>query len=40
LKENDFTMVLGYPGTTQEYLPSFAVEQIVNTSNPAKIEAS
>lgn len=38
LKENDFTMVLGYPGTTQEYLPSFALEQIVNTSNPAKIE--
>ena len=38
LKENDFTMVLGYPGTTQEYLPSFAVEQIVTTSNPAKIE--
>lgn len=38
LKENDFTMVLGYPGTTQEYLPSFAVEQIVNSSDPAKIE--
>lgn len=38
LKENDFTMVLGYPGTTQEYLPSFAVEQIVTTSDPAKIE--
>ena len=38
LKENDFTMVLGYPGTTQEYLPSYAVEQIINTSNPAKIE--
>jgi hypothetical protein len=38
LKENDFTMVLGYPGTTQEYLPSFAVEQIVNSLNPAKIE--
>ena len=38
LKENDFTMVLGYPGRTQEYLPSFAVEQIVSTLNPAKIE--
>lgn len=38
LKENDFTMVMGYPGRTQEYLPSFAVEQIVNTLNPAKIE--
>ena len=38
MKENDFTMVIGYPGTTQEYLPSFAVEQIMNASDPAKIE--
>jgi hypothetical protein len=38
LKENDFTMVMGYPGRTQEYLPSYAVAQIVNTLNPAKIE--
>ncbi len=38
LKENDFTMVLGYPGRTTEYLPSVAVNQIVETLNPAKIE--
>lgn len=38
VKENDFTMVMGYPGRTQEYLPSYAVEQLVNTLNPAKIE--
>ena len=38
IQENDFTMVMGYPGRTQEYLPSFAVEQIVNDLNPAKIE--
>lgn len=38
VKENDFTMVMGYPGRTQEYLPSYAVEQIVNDLNPAKIE--
>ena len=38
LKENDFTMIMGYPGRTQEYLPSFAVDQIANTLNPAKIE--
>jgi len=38
LKENDFTMVMGYPGRTQEYLPSFAVDQIVYNLNPAKIE--
>lgn len=38
IKENDFTMVMGYPGRTQEYLPSVAVEQIVNVLNPIKIE--
>ncbi len=37
LKENDFTMVMGYPGRTTEYLPAVAVEQIINTLNPAKI---
>jgi len=38
VEQDDFTMVFGYPGKTQEYLPSFAVEQIVNELNPAKIE--
>lgn len=38
IKENDFTMVLGYPGRTTEYLPSYAVEQIMNDLNPARIE--
>lgn len=38
VKQDDFTLVYGYPGRTQEYLPSFAVEQIVNDLNPAKIE--
>lgn len=38
VKEDDFTMVMGYPGRTQEYLPSYAIAQIVNTLNPAKIE--
>jgi hypothetical protein len=38
ISEDDFTLVFGFPGKTQEYLPSFAVAQIVNTLNPAKIE--
>jgi hypothetical protein len=38
IKENDFTLVFGYPGRTTEYLPAVAVEQIVNSLNPAKIE--
>lgn len=38
VKQNDFTMVVGYPGRTQEYLPAVAVSQIVDVLNPAKIE--
>ncbi|MDD3685688.1 MAG: S46 family peptidase [Bacteroidales bacterium] len=35
--QGDFTMVFGYPGTTTQYLPSFAVEQIMNETDPARI---
>ncbi len=35
---NDFTMVFGFPGRTQEYLHSAAVAQTLNVLNPAKIE--
>ena len=35
--ENDFTMVFGFPGTTDEYLPAIAIEQVINTLNPARI---
>jgi len=38
IKEDDFTLVFGYPGKTNEYLPAVAIEQIVNELNPAKIE--
>jgi hypothetical protein len=37
MKEGDFSMVMGFPGRTNEYLPSSAIEQIMNTSDPAKI---
>ena len=37
VKEGDFTMVLGYPGRTQEYLPAIAVAQMVDVLNPMKI---
>jgi hypothetical protein len=38
VKEDDFTLVFGYPGRTTEYLPSVAVDQLVSVLNPAKIE--
>lgn len=37
LYEGDFTMVFGYPGTTVEYLPSYAIEQVSEYENPHKI---
>ena len=37
VKEGDFTMVFGFPGRTTEYLPSSAVEQIINVNDPVKI---
>ncbi len=37
VSEGDFTMVFGFPGSTQQYLPAVAVEQIVDVLNPAKI---
>ncbi|MFL9844642.1 S46 family peptidase [Flavobacterium rhizosphaerae] len=38
VKEDDFTLVFGFPGRTTEYLPSVAVAQLINATNPAKIE--
>ncbi len=38
VEKGDFTMVFGYPGTTQQYLPSFAVEQILNESDPHRVD--
>jgi len=38
VEEGDFTLVFGFPGQTQEYLPSAAVEQIVDVLNPTRIE--
>ena len=38
VEEGDFSMVFGFPGRTNEYLPAVGVHQIVNVLNPAKIE--
>jgi hypothetical protein len=37
VEKGDFSMVYGFPGRTQEYLPAVAVEQIATKLNPAKI---
>lgn len=35
--KGDFTMVYGFPGRTQEYLSSYAVDMIMNESDPLKV---
>ena len=37
LQEGDFTMVYGFPGSTQQYLTSDAVDYIINKGRPAQI---
>ena len=37
VKEDEFNMILGFPGRTQEYLPSFAIKQIQDEINPRRI---
>jgi len=39
IREGDFTMVFGFPGTTQEYLPSPAIKLLIEKSNPNKVAA-
>ena len=38
VKEGDFTFVFGYPGTTQRYVTSDAVELAANIENPIRID--
>ncbi len=38
LEEEDFTMVIGFPGRTTEYLTSYAVKQKQDLANPARVK--
>ncbi len=38
-KEGDFTMVYGFPGTTQEYISRSQLKQVEQISDPIRIEA-
>ena len=38
VEQNDFTMVLGYPGGTDRYLSSFGVELAIQLYNPAVVK--
>jgi Flp pilus assembly protein TadD len=38
VKENDFTMVFGFPGSTTQYMTTQQVEDYINVINPTRIE--
>ncbi len=38
VQKDDFTMVFGFPGTTEQYLSSQAVTDYINIINPSRIE--
>ena len=38
VEEGDFTLVFGFPGSTNEYLPAVAIEQITQKYNPSNIK--
>lgn len=38
IRPDDFIMVFGFPGRTDQYLPSFAVDLIVNQSDPDRVK--
>jgi hypothetical protein len=40
VKENDFAMILGYPGRTNRWMPSGGIEQNVKFAYPAWVEGS
>jgi len=37
-EKDEFTMVFGFPGRTQEYLTSYAVELLVNQQDPIRVK--
>ncbi|MHA7942705.1 S46 family peptidase [Formosa sp. 3Alg 14/1] len=37
ISEGDFTLVFGFPGTTEEYLPAVAIKEITEQLNPSNI---
>ncbi len=38
VEEGDFTMVYGFPGRTDEYLPAIALQQVAEVTNPTRVD--
>ncbi len=39
VEADDFTMVYGFPARTEQYLPSYGVEMVMNVKDPIRIQA-
>lgn len=37
IKEGDFTLVMGFPGRTTSYLPSYGVQQVLEVTDPIRV---
>jgi hypothetical protein len=37
-KEEDFTMVMGYPGSTERYMTSYEIDELIKIQNPNRIK--
>ncbi|MBL7771347.1 MAG: S46 family peptidase [Chitinophagaceae bacterium] len=37
VKENDYAMIMGYPGRTTRYMTSYGVDQAININNPTTV---
>ncbi len=38
VKDGDFAMIVGYPGTTRQYIPSFALDKIINSEFASRVD--
>lgn len=38
VEENDFSMILGFPGSTDRYLSSFGIEQAITLEQPKRVD--
>jgi hypothetical protein len=38
VEKNDFAMIMGYPGSTDRYMTSYGIKELLETDNPHKIK--
>jgi Peptidase S46. len=38
VREGDYAMIMGYPGRTTRYMPSYGVDLAIETSNPTIVK--